>query len=136
MVSIRLPHPQLLLPRQVKLVELAFCLSPSLFAYFLTSFAISAVEDMSHFLGNLNRPPTFRTAQGSSPSAGRSPSSSILPVIASSPAATVDVPSIIVGVPAPSTDQDHGVGRQPARASSGSLNSAQILIDKGKRLAD
>ena len=68
--------------------------------------------------------------------ASKSPSSSILPVVAPCPAATADVPPITAGVPAPPTDQGRGLGGQSAHVSWGPLSSAQSPIDKGKRLAD
>ena len=74
--------------------------------FFLTSFAILAIGDMIHFLSNLNHRPTFGTTRGSNHSTGKSPSSSILPIVALSSAATANVPPVVVGVPAPPTDQD------------------------------
>ena len=55
---------------------------------------------MSHFSGSLNCPPTFETAQGSGPTYGMSPLSSILPVVASPAIAFGVLPAVVV-VPAP-----------------------------------
>ena len=108
----------------------------SLLLNFLTSFAISAVEDIGRFSDNLNRPPTFRIAQGSSLTTGRSHSFSIFPAVAHSPTAIANVLPVAAGVHAPSTDQDRGVGGKSARVSSGPLSYAPNLVDEGKQLAD
>ena len=63
---------------------------------------ISTVEDMSRFLSNLNRLSMFKTAQGSDPTTSRSLSSSIVPAIALSPVATVNVLLVAAGVLLPS----------------------------------
>ena len=74
--------------------------------FFLALCVISDVEAMSHFLGNLNRHPTFGAAQGSGPMAGKSPSSSILPVVAHSLDVIVDTLPVAAGLPAPPTNQN------------------------------
>ena len=69
---------------------------------------ISAVKAMSCFLGNLNHPSKLGTTQGSGPTPGRLPLSSIFLVVASSPAVVVDVLQVVAGSPAPPTGQDQG----------------------------
>ena len=110
MVSIHLPRPQHLFPLQVKLVEPVFCSLTFLpfLLNFLTLFAILAVEAMSHFLGNVYHPLTFRTTQGFSLTTGRSPLSSILLIVAPSPTAATGVLPITIGLPASLADQDLG----------------------------
>ena len=81
------------------------------FLFNLTLFAISAIKAMSHFSGNLNCPSTFGTTQVSNPTSGRLPPSSTLLTIVSSLVAAASVLPVVVGLPAPPTDQDWGVSR-------------------------
>ena len=78
------------------------------FALFFTLFTISAVEATSHFSGNLNRPPKFRTAQGSDPMSGRLPPSSAFSVITFSLPTVVGVLLVVACSPAPHVGQDRG----------------------------
>ena len=86
---------------------------------------------MSRFSGSLNCPLTFKIAQGFDLKSSRLPPSSILPVVASSAAASGVLP-VAAGVPTPPTDQDRGAGGQSARVSSGPLSSTKTLVDQGK----
>ena len=99
-------------------------------------FKISTVEAMSHFSGKLNRPPKFRTTQGSSPTSCGMPPSSTLPFVALSSVVAVGVLPVAVGLLASLTDQDRGSDGQFDPISSGPLNSVQTLVDKGKHPAD
>ena len=118
------------------LVELASFLFFVFFCFLFTLFVILVFGGMSRFSSDLNCPLSFGIARGSGPSIGRPPSSSILPVVAPSPVAATDVSPIAIGVPAPSADQDRGSNGQSSHVPTGPLNSAQPLINKGKRVAD
>ena len=131
-----MPRTQHMPLPQVKLFELAFCLSPfSLFCLISDfSFTTSAVEAMSRFLSSLNRPSKFRTAQGSSPTPGRLPQTSTPPIVAYSPTIVVGVLPIVAGSPGPPAGQSQGASGEFAHVSSELLYSSP-LMDKGKQPA-
>ena len=67
---------------------------------------ILTVQAMSHFSGNLNRSPKFKTTQGSDPMSGRLPPSSTLSAIASSFPAAAGVLPVVAGSPVAHVGQD------------------------------
>ena len=99
---------------QVKLFELAFCLSP--FSYFLLISdllsATLAAEAMSHFSSSLSRPPKFRITEGSGLTLGRLPQTSTFPVIAFSFVAIACVLLVVAGSLAPPAGESRGASRE------------------------